>query len=91
VVSILSSSSVCVEETEISKSGSLTKMLLLLCPGMMAGGGAVGAYLISCVSSQRIGDQLRRGRLILFHHHGPPRWGAPPFNMAVCTQLVVVY
>jgi hypothetical protein len=62
VVSILSSSSVCVEETEISKSGSLTEMLLLLlllCPGMMAGGGAVGAYLISCVSSQRIGDQLR--------------------------------
>jgi hypothetical protein len=62
----MSSSSVCVEETEISKSGSLTTMLLLLCPGIgiMAGGGADGAYLISCVGSQRISDQLRRGRFI---------------------------
>jgi len=45
------------------------------------------------VGSQRISDQL--GGVVsshhLFHHHGPPHWGAHPFNMAVCTQSVVMY
>jgi len=50
VVSVLSPSSAWVEETEISKLGPLTEMLLGT--GMMAGGGADGAYLISCVGSQ---------------------------------------
>jgi hypothetical protein len=45
----MSSSSVCVEEREISKSGPLTEMLPGIGLGMMAGGGADGAYLISCV------------------------------------------
>jgi hypothetical protein len=56
----------------------------------MDGGGADGAYLISCVGSQRIGDQLRRGRLIS-SIITVRLAGALPFNMAVCTQSVVVY
>jgi hypothetical protein len=68
----MSSSKVCIEETEISKSGSLTK-ILLLCPDIglgMVGWGRCGWRLFNklCVGSQRIGDQLRG---VVSSHHLP--------------------